>query len=134
MKTKLQKRKDNPNSGYWRRKANEEWRKRVIAWWHGKCAIGDVGISRCAGKLECHHLITRSVRSLANDTRNGILLCSNHHKFCSHLSAHKAPLAFAEWLDTEHASISAWVKANKWTVGKADFRGDYQRLDCPRID
>lgn len=73
-------------------KLDKMWRE--IIHQQGKCAV-------CGktGRLEAHHIFTRSKRSTRWLVENGILLCSACHKFSPTLSAHKAPYAFFKWIE-----------------------------------
>lgn len=58
----------------------------------GKCEYcGSVG------RLNAHHIHTRSNKSTRWDIENGILLCVHHHVW-GNFSAHKTPLDFHKWL------------------------------------
>ena len=86
-------------------KADSLWSQVVRQQW-GHCAI-------CGNpRTEAHHLIGRSRRATRYEPMNGIALCAKHHKFSTELSAHGAPLAFAEWLQQCHPVIAAWVADN----------------------
>lgn len=50
--------------------------------------------------LNSHHIFSRSNMCVRWDLENGVCLCVSHHVF-GNMSAHKAPLEFAEWLKTE---------------------------------
>ena len=56
-------------------------------------------------RLNSHHIFSRSNRCVRWDVENGICLCVSHHVF-GNMSAHKAPLEFAEWLKE--------VRGKKW--------------------
>jgi len=105
-KSKLQKRKDNPNSTLWRNKADKLWRSLVAAKWNNKCAI-------CGATeyVQAHHLIPREMKSHRHVVKNGILLCASHHKYSFEISPHKAPIAFITWLMKEHEDIWEWVSS-----------------------
>lgn len=47
--------------------------------------------------LNAHHIFSRSNHSVRWDLDNGVALCPYHH-ILGNMSAHKAPLEFAEWL------------------------------------
>jgi hypothetical protein len=47
--------------------------------------------------LNSHHIFSRSNHALRWNLENGVCLCAGHH-ILSNMSAHKAPLEFAEWL------------------------------------
>ena len=51
-------------------------------------------------KCDAHHCLTRDAADspLRYDIRNGVTLCSLHHKFCNTMSPHKAPIPFYDWL------------------------------------
>jgi len=49
--------------------------------------------------LNCHHIFSRSRKSVRWDENNGCCLCAGHHTLYND-SAHKAPLDFIEWLKT----------------------------------
>lgn len=122
-KSALQKKKDNPRSKYWRNKADELWGL-VIHEIYKTCAVG----KDCSGRVEAHHLISRSNGATRHSIENGIGLCSKHHKFCSNLSAHKAPLAFSEWLMEHDPDKWEWCSRNKWKAVKPDYRVAYGLL------
>ena len=122
-KSKLQKKKDNPKSGYWQNKADALWGL-VIHDIYQVCAVND----ECSGRVEAHHLISRSNKATRHSVQNGIGLCSKHHKFSSNLSAHKAPLAFGEWLEENDPDKYEWCSKNKWKIAKADYEKAYGLL------
>jgi len=71
------------------------WRKIVKDNWDYKCAY----CGRQTGKLEAHHIFTRSRDNTRWDIQNGICLCVNHHKFGNDgFSAHSTPDNFKNWL------------------------------------
>ena len=76
----------------------------------GGCIIGDV---ECAGYLNAHHLIPRQRRATRWELDNGVTLCAKHHVFDSALSAHGAPLAFAEWLQANLPGRWEYAQAHK---------------------
>lgn len=121
-KTALQKKKDNPRSKYWKTKADKLWG--LIIHERGVCAVND----NCAGNLEAHHMISRSNTATRHTIENGILLCSKHHKFDPHLSAHKAPMAFAEWLQYNDPDKFEWCSKNKYKIAKPDYEKAYGLL------
>lgn len=123
-KTKLQKKKEDPNSRYWRNKADYEWR--VLIHRSNVCAI-----CGATEKLQAHHLIPREIKSLRHDPDNGILLCVRNHKYDYMLSAHKNPLSFAAWLQTNHPKKWEWVQSTLEKLTKADpwnYQEAYLRL------
>ncbi len=122
-KQTLAQRKANPKSKYWLTKADALWG--AIIHDRGECAVND---SDCSNKLEAHHLITRGSRATRHCVENGILLCCNHHKFSVKLSAHKAPLAFSEWLEENDPDTFEWCSRNKWKSAKHDYEKAYGLL------
>ncbi len=123
QKTKLQKKKDNPKSKYWRTRADKLWGK-AIHHLYPTCAVGE----GCSGHVEAHHLISRANTATRHSIENGVGLCTLHHKYCTKLSAHSAPLAFTEWLMERFPDRWEWCCQNKQIVAKADYRAAYERL------
>lgn len=123
-KSALQKRKDDPKSKYWKTKADSLWGAVIREIYHS-CAVGD----ECAGNVEAHHLIGRANTATRHKVKNGIGLCSKHHKFCNKLSAHGAPLAFAEWLQKKQPETWEWCSENKHKVQKPDYKEAYKDLE-----
>ena len=104
-KSRRAKRRGNPNSPLWRRKADRAWSEAVYAEWDGRCAVcGE------SAHLNAHHLIPRGRRATRHDTKNGILLCVSHHLYDRTCSAHGGPLGFANWLQTNHPEVWTWVQ------------------------
>ncbi len=122
-KSKLQKSKDNSKSKYWKNKSDALWGL-VIHEIYQVCAVND----NCAGRVEAHHLISRSNTATRHSVDNGIGLCSKHHKFDPHLSAHKAPMAFSEWLAENDPDKFNWCSRNKYKIAKPDYQAAYGLL------
>jgi len=78
--------------------------------------------------MEAHHLISRANKATRHDPRNGVKLCSKHHKFDNKLSAHGAPLAFAEWLQEHYPERWEWCCENKYKIEKPDYKQAYEDL------
>ena len=125
MKKKRRKpNKDNPNSMYWRKKADTVWSDRVR-----ECEVceitGKEGIPRkdgmCVKGLEAHHLIGRQRYKFRHDLRNGICLSVATHgslpNFRNHsLSAHgpqDANEAFMAKLKEVKPEQWLWYEENK---------------------
>jgi len=124
-KTKLQKKKDNVSSTYWKKKADKEWslRARVPAC----CAI----CGRSNVQLHAHHLIGKRAIFFRHDLMNGICLCANCHEFSDKLSAHGTPWAFEKWMKRHRNEQFMWWDANRWeTIAgvKVDYKAAYERL------
>jgi len=128
-KSKLQKNKDNPKSGYWKKKADALWGE-VIHQIYRSCPVDD----NCAGRIEAHHLISRANTATRHSIENGIGLCSKHHKFSNTLSAHGAPMAFAEWMQNNYLDKWDWCCDNKFKVQKADYQEAYKDLEAWLIE
>ena len=122
-KSKLQKKKDNPKSGYWLKKADALWGS-IIHEIYPTCAVGH----ECSGQVEAHHLISRANRGTRHKITNGIGLCTKHHKFSPKLSPHGAPLAFAEWLVGADNEKWVWCSDNKYKVLRYDYRQSHEEL------
>ena len=120
-KSKLQRRKANSRSKYWRNKADKLWGA-ILHHRQDSCAV-------CGrtGRLEAHHLISRVVGVMRHDLRNGIILCTQHHKFCTELSAHEAPLQFAEWLQENRWEQYLHCIERKKTVTREHIKPDYRQ-------
>lgn len=122
-KQTLKQKKKNVRSKYWKTKADAAWGKLIHL--REECAIG----LNCNGNLEAHHLITRANVCTRHNPENGILLCSKHHKFSNRLSAHGAPMAFAEWIQHNLPETYQWCAENKYTTGKPDYKEALERLE-----
>jgi len=128
MKSKLAKKRDNPRSTYWKRRADALWGE----YQHlpNACAMHGASGHTCAGKLEAHHIISRSVVCLRHEPTNGVLLCSLGHKYCTRLSPHAAPVGFTSWLERWYPVKAAWVKANLWRTGQPDYKAACEKLEA----
>ena len=49
------------------------------------------------GRLNAHHIFSRSNKNVRHDPDNGVCLCVSHHVF-GKLSFHKSPLEMLEWI------------------------------------
>lgn len=121
-KSKLQKKKDNPRSKYWKTKADGLWSE-VIRLIYKCCVVCD------KEGIDPHHLIGRANTATRHSIENGIGLCSLHHTFCNKLSAHGSPLAFAEFLQKEYPEKWEWCSNNKNLIQKPDYEAAYYRLE-----
>jgi len=122
-RSQLQKRKDKVSSPYWRKKAMAAWSKLVRLSFCNKCAI--CGESPC----EAHHIIPRSRHANEQNPMNGIALCASHHKWSNVLSAHGAPMAFAEWLQKNRPEQWEWICEHKFDIcQKPDYKLRYEQL------
>ena len=90
--SKLQKKKDDPGSLYWRNKCDTLWS--ILIRKGGTCE--KCGIE---GRMEAHHLLTRSRKHLRHKIENGICLCCRCHKFGAG-SFPEVAVAATPWLAT----------------------------------
>lgn len=105
LKTKLTKAKENPNSTYWKRKADKLWVEAIRDIWDGKCII----CGETEGKLDCHHILPREIKEFRYNLANGILLCPLHHKFSNLISPHKNPINFYHVLIKRQRGLMEFV-------------------------
>ena len=125
-KATLAKRKANPNSKYWKGKADEAWAaeiKRV-----GKC-------EKCnsVGSLNAHHIISRTRLRFRHDISNGVCLCVRCHVFDCYCSPHADSYGaenFLQWLKEERPGQWAWYEENKHDKRQPDwtYRERYEEL------
>lgn len=123
-KQTLKQKKANPRSKYWQTKADDLWGA-VIHEIYQRCAVESPD---CKSDVQAHHLIGRANKATRHSIENGIGLCSKHHIFDNKLSAHGAPLAFAEWLQTAYPDKWEWASRNKFSLAKADYQQAYSGL------
>ena len=100
---------------YYKDQADTLWSKIIRM---KPCAIRN---GHCGGGLNAHHLISRSVVATRHKLENGICLCASHHMLSSRLSAHGAPLAFADWLEAHRPEQFAWQRAHRNDSGRPDY-------------
>ncbi len=108
-KSKLAKRKANPNSKYWKDKADEEWSKEIRA-------VGSCERCKATGKLDAHHIISRTRLRFRYNLSNGVCLCVRCHRFDPSISPHADSYGgekFLEWLETERPGQFLWFNENK---------------------
>lgn len=124
-KAPLKDRKANPNSKYWRDKADEAYSDEIRK--VGKCEIcSTVGTARkedgaMVVGLQSHHLILRGRLRYRYDLSNGVCLCIACHgahpnfrnnKRCAH-GSDDAKKAFMEWLETERPGVYGWYTEHR---------------------
>jgi hypothetical protein len=85
----------------------------------------------CHGRVECHHLITSSIKHLKHHAMNGILLCNHHHQH-SESAPHVSPDRFRAWLKEKHPDLWDWYNANKWTVAVPNYKEVYEQYSSIR--
>ena len=123
-KSKLARGKENPRSNYWRTKADTLWSEIIRS--AGVCMINN---GDCKGRLDPHHLINRSVGTMRHNLCVGVCLCSFHHVFSPRLSAHGAPLAFADWLQRNEPERWQFCQEHKYDTSKPDYKAAYEFLN-----
>ena len=122
-KSKLQKKKDNQYSIYWRTKADKE----VTKYYTGKpCAICGITHNTCG-----HHVVPREVPIFRHDPDNLIPLCEKHHKYSNELAPHSSNIlaqeAFAQWLRIERPKAIELLETYKKYKGvKSDYQQAYE--------
>lgn len=127
--SKLAKAKANPRSNFHLHKADAAWGD-LMHTVYDKCAIGEtVPTENCKGPLEAHHLLNRRHYATRHEVWNCPgLLCSKHHQWSINLSAHFAPLQFAEWLQSHRPDHWQWVCQHKNDMGKPDYKAKTEYL------
>lgn len=111
---KLKEKKKNPNTLYWRKKADDVWADIITS--EGKCVI----CSRTTS-LNAHHIITRGRLRFRHDIDNGLCMCSHCHRFNANISPHVDSFSaenFLDWLMKKRPDQFLWYQAHK-----ADKRG-----------
>ena len=125
-KSKLAKRKANPNSTYWKRKADEAWANEIKK--VGKCEI----CGRTTGN-NAHHIIARIRLRFRHDLSNGVCLCSYCHTFDPAISPHIDSFSaenFIRWLKGCRPGQYQWFEENKHDKRKPDwtYKDKYEEL------
>ncbi len=107
--SKLSKKKANPKSGYWKKKADNEWSKEIRK--VGYCEICGRG-----GRLNAHHIISRTRLRHRYDLSNGVCMCARCHQFDSDISPHADSFGgekFLAWLKAERPGQFQWYQEAK---------------------
>jgi len=123
-RTPLQKRKDNPNSKYWRTKADNLFSK-LIRERDGECL-------RCGrtDHLQCAHIQARENRYIRFHPKNAITLCPSCHKWNYEKSLHKNPAAFFTWLREFHPEIADSIgKLSGHPTASGSYREAYYYME-----
>ncbi len=107
-KSKLQRKKENPNSSYWMKKCDAIFGL-IFHKLENRCIVG----FGCSGNLEMAHLIPRENYLYRWNPQAVIPLCSYHHKYSRELSAHNAPIQFAIWLKENYPKRWEFVNQNR---------------------
>lgn len=128
-KSKLQKRKDNSSSLYWRKRADAAWSKAVRQRDNHQCCI-----CHKTEYVQAHHLIPRAAMFYRHNIENGITLCPQHHEYSIELSAHGAPWAFEEWMKANMTERYEWFVKNRHELHpglKLNYRQIAELLELP---
>lgn len=107
--SKLQKKKNDPSSTLWKKKADRAFSK--IALSGGKCAY--------CGKtefLDTAHMLPRENLAVRWDLTNYLVLCKSCHKWNMQHSFHRNPLVFFIWLMDTHPEV---IEKTRINMGKA---------------
>jgi hypothetical protein len=117
-KSKLEKKRDDPNSCYWMRKSDaifglifhSVYSKKVCA-----CRL-EPNADECKGRIEMAHLIGKENYLWRWNIDNVIDLCSWHHKYSRLISSHVAPITFTQFLEKYFPAKYAFVYTHKWKL------------------
>ena len=127
MATLAQKKK-NPNSLYWKGKADDEWSKQIRA-------VGCCEICSRGGRLNAHHIINRTRLRYRHDLSNGVCLCVRCHSFDSDISPHADSYGnekFMAWLAESRPGQFQWYEEHKEDKRPPDrtYKQSYEDLRC----
>ena len=126
-KQTLQKHK---NSKYWLNKNDELWRNIIYVLFPGCAALHIPYTDPCRGRVEAHHIISRSVRSLRHQTENGLGRCHWHHIRSTECSPHAGPIGYVYLLQNEYPDQYEWWRKHRCHVGDRNYRETcYQLVD-----
>jgi len=122
-KSKLQKKKDNPNSTFWKKKCDQLIKELCFKRDQHRCCY-------CGSEkyINAHHLITRNQLSTRWILLNLITLCAKCHKFSNTFSAHGTPVNFSHWLQINKPDQYEFCIGQKFEPLSSDFRTIY--IDC----
>lgn len=121
-KSKLQKKKDNPDSPYWNKKALKTWSMVIRMKANNHCEM----CNRDNCKLDAHHIQSKVFKNTRFKIENGICLCPKCHKF-GNVSAHKS-LVFYEWLRTNKPTQYQWILDNYNREDNRTYKEAYEYL------
>ena len=121
---KLKDKKKNPNSTYWRNKADAE----VTKYYKGQpCIVCGTTHNTCG-----HHIVERSLSSyLRHDPLNIVPLCQTHHTMGNEIAPHsKNPLAvreFVQFLQEKRSASYLLLETYKlYRNVKVDYKQAYE--------
>lgn len=105
-----------------KKKCDKLWGQVIHKLYKDKCLICDpVDGERHAGNPEAHHLITRSCLATRHDPRNGVILCSLHHKYSRTCSPHSGPLGFVDYIHKHYPELNSWYNQHRFDKGKPNY-------------
>lgn len=122
-KSRLQAKKDNPRSVYWRNKADSE-----VSQFYKQQACAVCG----SEDMVCgHHIIPKSRSAIhRHSPQNLIPLCPKHHTFGNDICAHGqnglAIVRWWEWFQEHKPEQYEWVKAHEHEIGKPNYQEAYE--------
>jgi len=109
-KPTLKSQKANPNSKYWKKKADEQWALQIKT--VGACEVN----SSHVGRLNAHHIISRTRLRYRHDLSNGVCLCTQCHSFNADISPHQDSYGaerFLAWLKKDRPGQFQWYEEHK---------------------
>ena len=118
----MTKNKNNPNSKYWKQKADKEWSLKVRQ--VGHCEI----CGSTDRRLHAHHIISRTRLRFRHNLKNGCCICSYCHAFDANISPHQDSYGaekFLKWLKSEQPDKWRWYEDNK--EDKRPMDGTYKQ-------
>lgn len=121
----LQKKKNNSNSGYWKKKADKA-RGAYMHHFFRTCMV--CGKSANETKLDDHHLVSRSNVFLRHSIENQAMLCFYDHKHNPVCSPHAGPIGFTIFLQENYPDKYQWVIENQHKTGKPNYEESYHLL------
>lgn len=110
MPTTKSRKVKNPNSIFWRNKADNLWKKVIKQ--VGACEV----CNHKDRQLHAHHIITRVRLRFRHDVSNGVCLCSYCHAFDPSISTHVDSYGaekFLHWLKLNRSGQFKWYEENK---------------------
>ncbi len=124
----LAQKKANPNSKYWKGKADVAWAEQIRA--VGYCENGECGRTNA---LNAHHLISRTRLRFRHDLSNGVCLCAHCHNFSNQFSPHVDSFSgekFLAWLEKARPGQWQWYEENKSNKRKPEitYKESYELL------
>ena len=99
----------NENSRTWKKKADDLWAAKI----HD---LGYCEICGRTGKMDAHHIISRTRLNFRHNLNNGISLCSRCHRFDADVSPHVDSFGaenFLEALKVKCPDKYRWYQDNK---------------------